>query len=201
MTVHLIRPTDGDEAAGEYASYLALQQLAIYDTTTIPLVLTTDSRQAIGETIAETLLYAGRAQPTVVPEPRKVKRDEAGRIIVALRERPRTLVLLAAEHLAHADVRLFSAIANRAEVDLWFVCQRRSTGMTGEALNAAADVQGNYPDMSAQFEFSSTRGKRLPRSRCEQALVVGAGLEPGISICLPSGNSTRSVPGFTSVHL
>lgn len=179
MTVHLIGPTDGDEVAGEYAAYLALQKLAIYDTASIPLVLTTDSRQAIGETISETLLCAGRAQPTVVPEPRKAKRDEAGRIIVALRERRRTLILLAAEHLAHADVRLFAAIANRAGVDVWFVCQRRPTRMTGEALTAVADIEGIYPDMAAEFESSPTRGGRLTPSACEKALPVGAGLEAG----------------------
>ena len=139
--------------------------------------MTTDSRQAIGETIAEAVLYAGRAQPTVVPETRKAKRDEAGRIIVALRERPRTLVLLAAEHLAHADVRLFAAIADRAGVDVWFVCQRRPTRMTGEALSSTADVEGAYPDMAAEFESSPGRGARLVPTSCEGALFVGAGLE------------------------
>ena len=176
MSTYLITEgIDTPRSAADHDVYVQLHSLVFGDPSVIPLTLYRDSRHGIADPLAELLLYLGRAQPTIAEARRKTKRDEAGRIVVALRRRRPGVFVFAAEHLFHLDVHFFANIADRAGIDLWFVVDGRLRPGTRAALLDVADHQVSLRDAAAAMMSRPHRGRRDTRTSCEDALRLDGG--------------------------
>lgn len=167
MSVHLVTPGP-DETA--------MWRTAISDSGCVHLDGTAEAAGGIGYLLATTLLQTGRIQPTPVPRTRETRRNEAGRVQVALAATRLDVLIHAADRIPARDIDLLALITHRAGVDLWLATLDRMPAAARDQLGRYEPRTWTWDDAAVAWATRPTAGRRTQPWPCQDRLAPGSGL-------------------------